>query len=78
VAPQPAAAAADPIERRAVQLEAEGFLFSARAERRAAADADHRARRRAVEEEVSRTERLFEALCRNFGDDYANRFMEGA
>lgn len=62
VTPQPSAAAVHPIERHAAQLEAEGFHFAAQAERRQLAEADHQARRRLVEEEVARTERLFQTL----------------
>jgi hypothetical protein len=68
--------AIDPFERRVAHLEGEGFHFTARAERRALAQADHAARRRRVEEEVARTERLFQTLARNYGRDYAERYME--
>jgi hypothetical protein len=68
----------DPMQRHIAHLEAEGYTFTAERERRSLAAAEHRARRAEVEQEVARTERLFTSLCRNFGEDYATRFMEGA
>jgi hypothetical protein len=68
----------NPIEQHAADLDAAGLHFSARAELRALAEAEHEARRRRVEQEVSSTQRLFETLVRNYGRDYAERFMEGA
>jgi hypothetical protein len=82
-APRPArsparAAAANPLTAHAEQLEREGLHWAARDERRQIADAEHKARRRRVEAEVARTQKLFEALTRNYGTDYATRYMEGA
>jgi hypothetical protein len=79
-APRPAApapVAADPLTKRAARLEREGFVFAAAAERKQLVAADHQARRREVEAEVQKTERLFRTLCRNFGEDYATRYIEG-
>jgi hypothetical protein len=70
-------AATDPFAQRMAYLMDEGFHFTARAERRALAKADHTARRRAVEERVRADERLFQTLARNYGRDYAERYMEG-
>jgi hypothetical protein len=75
---RPAAVTADPRAAHANYLEEQGYTFAAAAERKRLAEADHQARRRAVEAEVARTQRLFEALARNYGTDYANRYMEGA
>jgi hypothetical protein len=74
---RPVPVVADPRAAHAAHLEAKGFLYAAEAERKRIRDADHQARRRAVEERVAADERLFASLCRNFGDRYAERFMEG-
>jgi hypothetical protein len=68
----------DPVQRRIAELKSKGFAFTAERERRELAAAQHRARRAEVEAEVAATERLFSTLCRNFGEDYATRYMEGA
>jgi hypothetical protein len=74
---RPTPVAANPLTAHADQLERKGFHFAARDERRRIAEADHQARRREVEEEVARTQRLFETLARSYGTDYASRYLEG-
>jgi hypothetical protein len=76
---QPAATTTDLLTAYADHLEREGFVFAAAAERKRIADADHQARRRAVEEEVASTERIFRRLRDAYGEAAAERYMqEGA
>ena len=53
------------------------FPFAARAERREEAERQHRARRRAVEAEVARQDRLYRSIRDSHGKDYADRLFAG-
>lgn len=58
-------------------LEAHGFPFRAARLRRERADAEHSARRKRIEAEVSSQDRLHDTLRRIHGTDEADRLMGG-
>ncbi|WP_236244518.1 hypothetical protein [Streptomyces sp. CC210A] len=59
------------------QLIADGLIYTVRAQDRAAAEAEHRARRQRADKAVEGHERLYQRLRDQYGTDAAEAWMRG-